>query len=75
MASPWEIEPGIHAHICEQQDCGYCWTHSEQSLNNRDDHTCPRCGTLLPSGWFKAYPHEARQRLAEQAKAGNVAQQ
>lgn len=65
--SPWELEPGLHGHICENQACGWAWTHTEASMNVRDDHTCPQCGTLLGPGWMKAYPEQVRERLKAQA--------
>lgn len=63
---PYDIEPGVHAHICEQPNCGWAWSHSSASLNNEDDHRCPQCHTLLGPGWLKAYPHEAKAKLAQQ---------
>lgn len=62
----WDIKPGVHGHICVNPSCQWAWTHGNDSANNRADHTCPACGTLLGGGWLKAYPEEVTKKLATQ---------
>lgn len=64
--SIWDLEPGVHGHVCVNPNCQWAWTHGNDSANNRKDHTCPACGTVLAGGWLKEYPDKVRERLAQQ---------
>lgn len=48
------MERELHTHTCQ---CGHKWEHGEESVNNRELHTCHKCGTVV---WERTSPMRVR---------------